>query len=135
MVIAHLLLLVAISGSVANGQADVRENQRHHIWYVPHSGIVALAAVQSPMPPWPPGSPPRLAPYNGSFSIYSEDGRLITSVTTDAEGNFTVFIKKGTYTIVPDDPRYRTYSRQVSVQHKEFVFVSIELPPSRPRPP
>src|SRR5437588_8569589 len=46
--------------------------------------------------------PPR--PYQASFSVYDEKGRLVKRVEPEEDGFFAVNLKPGNYRIVPDPP-------------------------------
>jgi len=67
--------------------------------------------------------------YTGTLSIFSNNGRFVTTVTPDSSrGTFIVPLKPGTYVIAPDDPLLQRFRTVVTVKSMEFVYVSIALP-------
>ena len=95
----------------------------------PHSGIIGQVFIGPTCPSIPPGFDCPDAPFQTSISFYSSRGKLVTRVTTDAEGHFAVTLKPGVYVLVPDGaeslyPPYVT-ALEVIVQKKEFTPVII----------
>ena len=105
--------------------------QTNQIWYNPHSGIAGSAWTYVPVipTPWSPPNPPAPSQYYGTFSIYSDSGRFVTTFTTSGIlANFTVHLKPGSYVILPDEPAFHEFRTVVTVSHKQFTDVVINLP-------
>lgn len=127
--IVHLALLSVFASLGAALGAD--GDQADQIWYSPHSGITGSAWTYVPVvpTPWSPPNPPAPSQYYGTFSVYSDSGRLVTTFTpTGIFADFTVHLKPGTYVIVPDEPEFHEFRIVVTVSHKQFADVLINLP-------
>jgi hypothetical protein len=48
-------------------------------------------------------------PYETSITVVARGGRLITRLTTDEEGRFEVFLRPGSYVLIPDGAGKGTY--------------------------
>jgi hypothetical protein len=126
-----LLLLCLVTIAIASGRAsaqtaDVRRT--HSIWHNPHSGIVAQVYFDGHCFS---GNPPlciRPRPYQGKLLVFAEDGRFVASVSGAIDGNFTAYLKCGTYVVVPDNPTLIDFATEVTVEFKSFVPITIVLP-------
>jgi hypothetical protein len=67
-------------------------------------------------------------PVQTHVTVLTAKGRLVTSLTTDADGTFTVLLKPGDYVMVPDsppNPYLFPVVTPVQVRKKEFTTVTI----------
>src|SRR5438874_2060841 len=95
---------VVADPSTDRPRSTERSGIRVHAWY----------------PGFPVGFPPWFMmprPYYGTFSIFSESGRLVALASTadDIAATFTVYLKPGRYVIVPDDPVLIDETKTVTV--------------------
>jgi hypothetical protein len=132
-----VVVMVALSMRSAAGQPH-DDDRAHGIWHDPHSGITGqvfkVAFVTQPLPgPGPIGiGPPAIEifPYEATLFIWSDEGRFVTSVATDEDGNFQAFLKPGKYVIVPyvspeDAPLLSALPVTVTVKKKQFTPATV----------
>jgi hypothetical protein len=67
-------------------------------------------------------------PYPTGFTVMTDNGRFVTNVVTDDQGRFEVFLKPGSYELIPDGaedgfPLVKTLV--VRVEKKQFTPVTI----------
>jgi hypothetical protein len=70
---------------------------------------------------------PCTTPYAAELAIVDGDGKLVTRVTTAADGRFQVDLPPGDYTIAPKngDPYPTAPSQSVSVESGQYLTVQI----------
>jgi len=94
------------------------------------SSGIRLTATTGPTCPGPqrPGQV-CTKPYVGTFDVQTEAGQVVTSVTTDAQGQATIELPPGKYTLTPTTkgPGMRSALVQVTVPPGQVVNVNAEL--------
>jgi len=70
---------------------------------------------------------PNSMPYQATVTVLDGQGHTVTTVTSDAQGNFRLALAPGTYTLRPESPaRYpRASTRSVVVTPRRFTRVDI----------
>ena len=93
-----------------------------------HSGIVGESLMFC-CPVSGPGIECPDWPYPSTIAIYSENGRLLTTVDTGDDGLFIIYLKPGVYTIVPMGPtppgEITPEPMDITVEKKQFTPVTI----------
>ena len=66
-------------------------------------------------------------PYQATLTVLDGQGNTVTTVTSDAQGNFRLALPPGTYTVRPESPaRYpRASTRSVVVAPRAFTRVDV----------
>jgi hypothetical protein len=90
------------------------------------SGITGQVSIR-PVRPHATIGVPNLAPYQAKLDVLDANGTPVTSVETDASGNFRVSLPPGKYILRPQTPGpYPRASEQTVVVHpKAFAQVRI----------
>lgn len=115
----------------------------HHQSGIAGQAIILAHLIPGPCPPGPfgppglpcpgPPQPPLIVPeqpFQTHVRIYSEAGVLVSDVLTDANGQFSLPLKRGTYTVLPypmltfPDHVLVPVITTVTVSKKEWVAVS-----------
>lgn len=90
------------------------------------SGITGQVSIR-PVRPHATIGAPNLAPYQAKFDVLDASGNPVTSVETDASGNFHVPLPPGKYILRPQTsgPYPRASEQTVVVPPKTFAQVQI----------
>lgn len=68
-------------------------------------------------------------PLEATFRVVNQQGKVIKTFSTDAEGRFRVALRPGAYTLVPDDhtPILRPAAQQHPVVVTQHAFTHLRL--------
>jgi hypothetical protein len=66
-------------------------------------------------------------PYQAAISVQSESGLPVTRFESDAQGNFKVDLKPGTYTLVPESPDGFTHAPEQVVTVTANVYTRVTV--------
>ena len=118
-----LLLLTVVQigvAQVASDQSTERPRPTAESGITVHAWYPGFAVG---FPPW--SMMPR--PYYGTFSIFTESGRFVSSASTanDIAATFTVYLKPGRYVIVPDAPTLVDETKTVTVPSRQLTELMI----------
>jgi hypothetical protein len=113
-----------VDSTVGGGaQATHRPRPTVQSGIVVHAWYPGYCDISPGLPPW--CTLPR--PYYGTFSIFTNSGRYVTSASTgdDITATFTLYLMPGRYVIVPDDPALIDDAMTVTVRARQFTDVMI----------
>ena len=91
------------------------------------SGIEGQVLIGPMCPVVQAGTPCPDQPYQATITVRDQNGKQVIQFQTDAQGNFRVGLKPGTYTLAPESPDGFTHAAEqiVTVTSGQFTRVSV----------
>ena len=104
----------------ASGESDSPEGE---------NGIEGMVVIGPNCPVEQIGTECPDQPYQAMVRVMDENGREVTSFTSDSDGRFRVTLEPGTYTLQPENgnPFPQADSQTVTVEAGQFTQVTIQF--------
>lgn len=114
-ILTHLLvtLFLAACASAATGATT--------------SGVYGQATIGPMCPVERPGVPCPDKPYQGQIAVLDSNRNPVTKFETDAQGNFKIGLKPGTYFLVSASPNGYPFAQEQAVTVTAGLFTRVSL--------
>jgi len=106
------LLLAACASSATNTTA---------------SGIEGQVLIGPMCPVMQEGVPCPDQPYQATIAVLDENRKKVTDFQSDAQGNFKIGLKPGTYILVPESPNHMTRGGEQTATVIEGQFIRVTI--------
>jgi hypothetical protein len=112
------VLIAAVSATPACG---------HAVSPTPTTGLTGVV-VRGPIVPVCQVSEPCDAPFSAGFTVH-QDGRRVAQFQSDAAGRFTIWLRPGTYSVIPnpDAPLIAPTSQVKTVEVRDTGLTDVRL--------
>ena len=91
------------------------------------SGIEGQVLIGPMCPVMQAGVPCPDQPYQATITVLDENRKKVTDFQSDAQGNFKIGLKPGTYILVPESPNHMTRAGEQTVPVVEGQFIRVMI--------